>query len=92
MNIRLLLCIIMGVFTAHIGLFMLISQFKPKAKLRVPPKPNFTAKAYPIVDAETGEKVIYREITVSTKFTPESTAPTGSGERANSTDGASSVQ
>ena len=71
MNIRLLLCIVMGVFTAHIGLFMLIAQFKPKPRLVAPPKPNFSAKAYVGVDAETGEKVVYREITVSTKFTQE---------------------
>ena len=75
MNIRLLLCIIMGVFTAHIGLFMLIAQFKPKPKLVARAKPNFSAKAYVGVDAETGEKVVYREITVTTKFAPDPVLP-----------------
>lgn len=75
MNIRLLLCIIMGVFTAHIGLFMLIAQFKPKPKLVAPLKPNFSAKAYVGVDEETGEKVVYREITVTTKFAPDPVVP-----------------
>ena len=70
MNLRLLLCIAMGVFVAHIGVFMLISQFKPKPKLVPPPKPNFSAKAQVLIDAATGEKTIYREITVSTKFAP----------------------
>jgi hypothetical protein len=96
MNIRLLLCIIMGVFTAHIGMFMLISQFKPKPKLVARERPNFSAKSYPIVDAETGEKVIYREITVSTKFAPESSLPPAAGGASagssSSTDGAASLQ
>ena len=75
MNIRLVLCIIMGVFTAHIGIFMLIAQFKPKPKLVAPLKPNFSAKAYAIIDEETGEKAVYREITVSTKFSPAAATP-----------------
>lgn len=90
MNIRLLLCIVMGVFTAHIGLFMLISALKPKPKLAARPKPNFSAKAYIGVDDQTGEKVVFREITVSTKFAPESKLPpapeAASGEAVNSTD------
>ncbi len=75
MNLRLLLCIVMGVFTAHIGIFMLISQFKPKPKLTPPPKPNFSAKSTLVVNAETGEKTVYREITVSTKFAPAPSTP-----------------
>lgn len=77
MNIRLLLCIVMGVFVAHIGVFMLIAQLRPKPKLVPPPKPNFTAKATVVVNAETGEKTVYREITVSTKFAdvPNTPAP-----------------
>ena len=76
MNLRLLLCIAMGVFVAHIGVFMLISQFKPKPRLVPPPKPNFSAREQVVVNAETGEKTTYREITVSTKFAPEaSTKP-----------------
>ena len=75
MNLRLLLCIVMGVFTAHIGVFMLIEQLKPKPKLTLPPKPNFSSKATVVINAETGEKSIYREITVSTKFAPDSAPP-----------------
>ena len=76
MNFRLLLCIAMGVFVAHLGVIMLIEQFRPKPKFVPPPKPNFSAKATTVIDAETGEKLIYREITVSTNFaTPSSTPP-----------------
>lgn len=75
MNLRLIFCIAMGVFTAHIGVFMLIAQFKPKPKLTPPPKPNFFARATTVVNAETGEKTVFREITVSTKFAPAPSTP-----------------
>lgn len=75
MNFRLLLCIAMGVFVAHLGVLMLIAQFKPKPKLVPPPKPNFSAKARVVVNAETGERTVYREITVSTKFAPAPSTP-----------------
>lgn len=75
MNLRLLFCIAMGVFTAHLGVFMLIGEFKPKPRFVPRPKPNFSAVAQQLVDAETGEKVVYREITVSTKFAPAPATP-----------------
>jgi len=74
MNIRLLLCIAMGVFVAHLGVFMLIEQFRQKPYVPKP-RPNFSAKASVVVNAETGEKTIYREITVSTKFAPAPATP-----------------
>lgn len=70
MNFKLLLCIAMGVFVAHIGVFAIISQLRPKPRLAPPLKPNFSAKATVFVDEKTGEKTTYREITVSTKFAP----------------------
>lgn len=73
MNLRLLLCIVMGVFVAHIGVFMLLAQMRPKPKMPPKPKPNFSAKATVVVDAETGARTIFREITVSTKFAPDPT-------------------
>ena len=75
MNFRLLLCIGMGVFVAHIGAFMFLAQLRPKPKVTPLPKPNFSAKATVVVNAETGEKTIYREITVSTKFAPGASTP-----------------
>ena len=65
----------MGVFVAHLGVFMLMAQLRPKPKLMPPPKPNFSAKATVVVNAETGEKTIYREITVSTKFAKDASTP-----------------
>lgn len=67
-------CIVMGVFVAHIGIFMLIEQFKPRPKL-TRPKQNFSAKATLYVDAETGDKIVHREITVTTKFAPGPSTP-----------------
>ena len=65
----------MGVFVAHIGIFMFISHLRPAPHSAPPPKPNFTSKSAAVVDPETGEKTIYREITVSTKFAPASPTP-----------------
>ena len=70
MNFRLVLCIVMGVFTAHIGLFMLLQQFEPKPTYQLPAKPNFTSRAATVVDRVTGEKTTYRELTISTKLMP----------------------
>jgi hypothetical protein len=64
----------MGVFVAHIGIFMLISHLRAPA-YTPPPKPNFSSKSTTIVDPNTGEKTIYREITVSTKFAPAPSTP-----------------
>jgi hypothetical protein len=75
MNIRLLFCIAMGVFVAHLGVFMLIEQFRPKPHIAPPPKPNFSSRATVVVNHETGEKTIFREITVSTKFAPAPATP-----------------
>ncbi|MEP6671013.1 MAG: hypothetical protein ABJF10_17770 [Chthoniobacter sp.] len=74
MNFRLLLCIAMGVFVTYLGVFMLIGQFRRKPYVPKP-RPNFSAKATVVVNAETGEKTIYREITVSTKFAPAPATP-----------------
>jgi hypothetical protein len=75
MNARLFFCIALGVFTAHIGVFMLLSHLRPGPKRVLPPAPNFSAKAATVVDPETGEKTTYREITVSTKLAPRSPQP-----------------
>jgi hypothetical protein len=75
MDLRLLLCIAMGVFVAHLGVFMIIEQLHPKPHMPPKPKPNFSARSTVVVDPKTGEKTIYREITVSTKFAPAPTTP-----------------
>lgn len=67
MKIPLVLCIAMGVFVAHLGALMLWSHLRPTPP--PPPKPNFTVRSQTVTDRETGEKTVYREITVSTRFT-----------------------
>ena len=74
MDFRLILCIAMGTFVTYIGVVMLITQFQRKPYVP-PPKPNFFTHATTVVDPKTGEKTIYREITVSTKFAPAPTTP-----------------
>lgn len=66
MNGRLLLCIAMGVFVAHLGVFMILGHLRPKPPK--PPEPNFKVRSQLVVDKDTGEKTVYREITVSTKL------------------------
>ena len=74
MDIRLVFCIAMGGFVTYIGVVMLITQFQRKPYIP-PPKPNFTSRATTVIDPKTGEKTTYREITVSTKFTPTEATP-----------------
>lgn len=71
MNLRLIFCIAMGLFTTSIGVTMLVSSLRREPPDAPPPKPNFSARAATVMDPETGEKTTYREITVSTKFTPD---------------------
>jgi hypothetical protein len=68
MNFRLLLCLAMGVFTTYMGLVMLVGHFRSKPGGGPPPKPNFSARVEEAVDSETGEKIVHRQITVSTKL------------------------
>ena len=68
MNLRLLMCIALGVFTTYLGIVMLVASLRRPPPAVLPPKPNFSAKETTVVDAETGEKTIYREITVTTKL------------------------
>lgn len=75
MNLRLLLCVAMGIFTTFLGIVMLVNSLRPAPRALPPPTPNFSARATPVVDAETGEKTIYREITVSTKLPPAPATP-----------------
>jgi len=75
MDLRLLFCIAMGVFVAHLGVVMIVEQLHPKPHIAPPPKPNFSARSTTVVDPKTGEKTIYREITVSTKFAPLAATP-----------------
>ena len=77
MNFRLFLCIAMGVFVAHIGVVMFLSHLRPRPRTVPTPKPTFVVRSQAVTDRETGEKSIYREITVSTRFvaTPSPAVP-----------------
>ena len=75
MNLRLILCVSMGVFTTYMGLVMLLGNFRAKPGFTPPLKPNFTARVEESVDAETGEKIVLRQITVSTKLAEPGLAP-----------------
>ena len=68
MSFRLLLCVLAGVATTLGSLLMLIGHFRRPPALPPPPKPNFRVVSEETVDDQTGEKVVYREITVSTKL------------------------
>ncbi len=75
MNLRLLVCIGMGLFTTYMGLVMLIARFRQPPPLALPPKPNFSAVSQQILDPVTGEKAEYREITVTTRLANGAPAP-----------------
>lgn len=81
MNSRLILCIAMGVFTTYVGLVMLLGHFRAKPGFTPPQKPNFTARVEEAVDAETGEKIVLRQITVSTKLAEPGLSPLPSPTR-----------
>lgn len=68
MNLRILACIAMGVFTTYIGVVMLISAAHRKPRIDPPLPRNFGSVATVIVDEKTGEKVVEREFTVTTKL------------------------
>jgi hypothetical protein len=75
MNARLFLCIAMGVGVAHLGLFMLLSHLRPQVHTRID-EPNFKVRSQTVRDAATGERITYREITVSTRLpTPAPQGP-----------------
>jgi hypothetical protein len=69
-NLKLLGCIAMGVFVAHLAIFMMVfrvrSMSQPSAPVHEPP--NFRVAEEIVVDPATRTKVINREITVSTKL------------------------
>jgi len=67
-NARLLFCIALGVFTAHIGVVMLLSHLRPHPNFPSLPKENFSTRAAQYTDSESGEKMVYREFTVTTNF------------------------
>lgn len=77
MNFKLLLCIGMGVFVAHLAVVMIIARFRLDRLPPPPPKPvqNFSVAEAVVVDPRTGEKTMHREFRVSTKLIERDDAP-----------------
>lgn len=78
MSRRAIIYIVCGVIALHVVVFVILSRvdLMPKfKKIPRPPKPNFKHSEWVEVDAATGEKIIYRDIEVSTRLTPRETLP-----------------
>lgn len=73
MNIKLLLCIAMGVFVAHLAVFMMLFTIKSRQlpDPPIPPPPNFKFAEQIVRNPENGTRIVNREITVSTKLRGE---------------------
>jgi hypothetical protein len=69
-NLKLLLCIAMGVFVAHLAVFMMIFSIRSRQlpPPPIPPPPNFKYAEEVVVNPKTHERIVNREITVSTKL------------------------
>lgn len=74
MNFRLIFCIGLGVFVAHMAVFMIYMRvtFNPPP---LPPRPkkNFGLAEEIVPDAKTGGRIVNREFTVSTQLAPAGT-------------------
>jgi hypothetical protein len=68
MSRRTIVIIISVVVLLHIGLFYVAAHTRALPKVRVVPRPNFTTDEQVYRDSTTGEKLTYREISVSTKL------------------------
>ena len=74
MNLKLLLCIGMGVFVAHMAVFMIYMRFTFNPQPLPPtPKPNFKFAEEIVTDKKAGGKIVNREFTISTRLAPEGT-------------------
>ena len=72
MNVKIFLCIAMGVLVAHIAVVMIIFHFRTDSLPSGPPPPvrNFRVAEEKFIDPATGERAVHREIRVSTKLAP----------------------
>ena len=73
MNFRLLGCIAMGVFVAHLAVFMMVFRIRSTSGPTAPPPepPNLRVAEEVVIDPKTKVKLVNREITVSTKLRSE---------------------
>ena len=73
MSRRAIAWIILGVVAAHLAAFAVVSRMRALPKARHVPPPNFGYKQITYIDPATGEKMIEREIRVTTKLAPPGT-------------------
>ena len=73
MNFKLLGCIAMGVFVAHLAVFMMVFRVRSTSGPTAPlPEPaNLRVAEEVVIDPRTKTKLVNREITVSTKLRSE---------------------
>jgi hypothetical protein len=75
MNAKLIFCIAMGVFVAHLAVIMLV--FSIQQRMQPPPPaprpPNFKVAEGEFVDASTGTRITVQEFTVTTRLAPAGT-------------------
>ncbi len=60
--------VVLGVVAAHLGLFWLVADTSALPKVTPIPRPTFVAKEAKWTDEVTGEKMVYREFSVSTRL------------------------
>ncbi|HWL53008.1 MAG TPA: hypothetical protein VNQ90_11270 [Chthoniobacteraceae bacterium] len=60
--------IVLGVVAAHAGLFWLVAGTNSLPKVTPIPRPTFVAKEAKWTDEVTGDPMVYREFTVSTRL------------------------
>lgn len=66
MSRRTIAIIVVAAILFHAGLFFWMSRVQALPKAHKIPRPNFGSTEQTYQDAETGEKITYREIRVST--------------------------
>ena len=73
MNLKLLGCIAMGVFVAHLAVFMIVFRVRTMGASSgpVPEPPSLHIAEEIVVDPSTKTKLVNREITVSTALRPD---------------------
>ncbi len=73
MNLKLLGCIAMGVFVAHMAVFMMVFRYRTLGGPSEPPPepPSFRSTEEVVIDPATKTRVVNREFTITTKLRPE---------------------
>lgn len=76
-----ILYIATGAIAINVAAFWFLADKRPTPKVTPVEEPNFRAREKEFVDEKTGEKIIVREFTVSTKLAPVPNVPPGMEDR-----------